>query len=204
MSRPGVAATGAARDVFRSVQECHRQTAIGVTVEVDHIVDVLTRVAMHEEPRPSGTALLALLGITREPPALSRVADGKVEPIAEPNAESPIRPAFGPIVATGEVAPTQAPCVGARFQRSDRTNWRWPASARRSYAERDLPSRQLPGGRDWDCAAHASVTAAAARVIPPKKRNIVRGPTDEIGSRTMAVPDCSKLRSLKCSSEYAQ
>jgi len=100
MSRPGVAATGAARDVFRSVQECHRQTAIGVTVEVDHIVDVLTRVAMHEEPRPSGTALLALLGITREPPALSRVADGKVEPIAKPDAESPVRPAFAPIVAT--------------------------------------------------------------------------------------------------------
>ena len=132
MSRPGVAATGAARDVFRSVQECHRQTAIGVTVEVDHIVDVLTRVAMHEEPRPSGTALLALLGITREPPALSRVADGKVEPIAEPNAESPIRPAFGPIVPT---------------VRSLRL--RLPVSAR-AFKDQIEPigvGRHLPGGR---------------------------------------------------------
>jgi hypothetical protein len=81
------------------VQERRGQTAIRATVEVDHVVDILTRVAMHEEPRPGGAPLLALLGIAREPPVLSRVADGKVEPVAEPNAEGPIRPAFGPIVA---------------------------------------------------------------------------------------------------------
>ena len=91
--------TGAVRDVLSSVKERRRQTAIGATVEVDHIVDILTRVAMDKKPGPGGTALLALLGIAREPPAPGRVADGKVEPVAEPNAEGPIRPAFGPIVA---------------------------------------------------------------------------------------------------------
>jgi len=96
---PGVATTGAVRDVLCSVQERRGQTAIRATVEVDHVVDILTRVAMHEEPRPGGAPLLALLGIAREPPVLSRVADGKVEPVAEPNAEGPIRPAFGPVVA---------------------------------------------------------------------------------------------------------
>jgi hypothetical protein len=74
---PGVATTGAVRDVLCSVQERRGQTAIRATVEVDHVVDILTRVAMHEEPRPGGAPLLALLGIAREP----------------------IRPAFGPIVA---------------------------------------------------------------------------------------------------------
>jgi len=55
---------------------------------------------MDKKPGPGGTALLALLGIAREPPAPGRVADGKVEPVAEPNAEGPIHPALGPIIAT--------------------------------------------------------------------------------------------------------
>jgi len=96
---PGVAATGTVRDVLSSVQERRGQAAIGATIEVDHLIDILTGVAMYEEPGPGGTAPLALLSIPREPPAPGRVADGKVEPVAEPNAEGPIRPAFGPVVA---------------------------------------------------------------------------------------------------------
>jgi len=114
------------------VQERRGQTAIGATVEVDHLIDILARVAMHEEPRPGGAALLALLGITREPPALSRVADGKVEPIAKPDAESPVRPAFAPIVATA-----------ARPLRL------WLAVSARAFKDPIEPigvDRRLPGG----------------------------------------------------------
>jgi hypothetical protein len=37
-------------------------------------------------------------------------------------------------------------------------------------------------GCDRACVAHANATAAAAAAIPPKKRNIVRGSTDEMRS----------------------
>jgi hypothetical protein len=60
------------------VQERSGQAAIGAVVEVDHVIDTLNRVKVHEEPGPGWTALLAPLGIGREPPATSRVADGKV------------------------------------------------------------------------------------------------------------------------------
>jgi hypothetical protein len=97
---PGVAATGAVCDVLSPVQERSGQAAIGAVVEVDHVIDTLNRVKVHEEPGPGWTALLAPLGIGREPPATSRVADGKVEPIAEPDAESSVRPTVGLILAT--------------------------------------------------------------------------------------------------------
>jgi hypothetical protein len=68
---PGVAATGAVRDVLSSVQERRGQTATGATIEVNHIIGILTGVAMHEEPGSGGAAPLALLGIDGEPRAQS-------------------------------------------------------------------------------------------------------------------------------------
>ena len=123
------------------MQERRGQTAIGATVEVDHIIDILTRVAMHEQPGPSWAALLALLGIAREPPTQGRVADGKVEPIAEPDAESPIGPALGPVVATAERL--------LRF---------WLAVSPRVFKEPNEPicvDRHFPGGpmQDLSCRA---------------------------------------------------
>ncbi len=190
---PRVAATGAVRDVLSSMQERRWQTAIGATVEVDHIDDILTRVAMHEEPGSRGAALLASLGIDGEPLAPSPTADGKVEPVAEPNAESLIRLGLRPVVATS------ARPLRLRLSGSTRVL--------KNPIEPLGVDRHLPGvlcrtgaagsllaiagrGCDRDCVAHASATAAAARAIPPRKRNIVRGSTDEISCRTSAMPDC--------------
>jgi len=100
---PRKSAAGAIRDVSRPVQKGGGQAAIGATVEVDHVVHVLSRVAVHEKPGTGGTPLLALLGIAREPRTRSRVADGKIEPVAEPDTQRPIRPggALGSIVVLG-------------------------------------------------------------------------------------------------------
>jgi hypothetical protein len=60
------------------------------------------------------------------------------------------------------------------------------------------------GGCDRDCVTHANATAAAARAILPKKRFIVRGSTDEVSGRTMAMPDCRQLPPSMRRSEYAR
>jgi hypothetical protein len=64
---PRVAATGAIRDVSRSVKECGWKIAVAAALQVDHVVHVPTGVAVHEQPGTGGAPLLALLGIVREP-----------------------------------------------------------------------------------------------------------------------------------------
>ena len=86
---PRIAATGAIRDVSRSVEECSGKIAVAAALQVDHVIYVLTGVAVHEQPGTRGAPLLALLGIAREPLTRRRVADGKIEPVAEPDAERP-------------------------------------------------------------------------------------------------------------------
>jgi hypothetical protein len=97
---PWVTAAGAVRDESRSVQKRGGQVAIETTLEVETVLDVLARAAMNEEARPGGTPLLALLGIESEPLTRSRIADGKIEAVAEPDAERSIRSAgtLGPII----------------------------------------------------------------------------------------------------------
>src|SRR5688572_892978 len=63
---PEVAATGAIRDVLSLVQECGWKIVVAAAVQVDHVTDVLTGVAVQEEPGTRGAPLLALLGICRE------------------------------------------------------------------------------------------------------------------------------------------
>jgi hypothetical protein len=65
---------------------------IGATVKVDHVLNVFTSVAMHEEPGTHGAPLLALFGFARESLPPSRVTDGKKESIAEPDTERPLGP----------------------------------------------------------------------------------------------------------------
>ena len=52
---------------------------------VETVLDALARAAMNEEARPGGTPLLALLGIESEPLTRSRIADGKIEAVADPD-----------------------------------------------------------------------------------------------------------------------
>jgi hypothetical protein len=94
------------------VQKRGGQVAIATTLEVETVLDVLARAAMDEESRTGGTPLLALLGIEFEPLARSRIADGKIEAVAEPDTERSIRSAgtLEPIVVL----------AGSPFQR-----WRW-------------------------------------------------------------------------------
>jgi hypothetical protein len=47
---PRVAAAGAIRDVLGAVQERRWKTSIGTALQIVHVVNVLTGVAMYEEP----------------------------------------------------------------------------------------------------------------------------------------------------------
>ena len=135
---PRVAATGAIRDVLSSVQECSWKTAVAAALQIDHGIRVLTGVAVQKEPGTGGAPLLASLCIYREPLAQRRVADGKIEPVAEPNTERPIRPASPLVVPAG-------PFLG-RFnlgRGAGALSWRGPPKigSNHSALTRILPSR---------------------------------------------------------------
>jgi hypothetical protein len=77
---------------LRPVQERGGKTTIEAALKVDHVVHVLTGVAVHEESGTGRAPVLALLGIAREAVAGSGVTDGKIESVADTDTKRPIGP----------------------------------------------------------------------------------------------------------------
>ena len=88
--RPWLRPAAALRHQRLAVPEGVGQRAVGDAGQIDHAVDVAATVGMIEQARLGTAAGAAGIGVPREPGAVGRAADRKVEAVAQPHAQGAV------------------------------------------------------------------------------------------------------------------